>query len=350
MILKLRTFSASDFDIVLRAQQGDMDAAGQVLRENINLIHSTLARRGISPRSIGYERYQDFVGDIQLHFLKDALANYNPSKGGLSTFITTVVDRRVTDMLQRPYKVEREASPEQEPVSMSNPLGTDDAEKTTVEDTIASPGIPADVKFKDDSSGISPGQSRETGQEQHIPVPDLDATDLNTSGINPYINIMIEHVKQNLSPFDRMVLDYKLLGYTISDISKIMTQEGVQTPRGGDTSSVQLINRHWNSIIKPQLEQVFPAEMRQPYEFTPSHTKYVKNLKPWPWAPAESPTYKLDPETGERIEVDPKTWDPIDESLAIPGSTTASLLSLDNLYTDSVLTFLQKSLGCTKKF
>ena len=132
--------------------------------------------------------------------------------------------------------------------------------------------------------------------DEHNVIPDYS-----TTGASPEIESLLNQAKQLLSPIDRMILDYRILGYKNSDIANMFATQEVKTPRGGIYDKHDISIRY-NTVIKPILEQVIPEEIRKPFQQKqePNHWQGA----PPPYEPVY-PSYRVNPETGEKTLIEP---------------------------------------------
>lgn len=254
-------FSA-DFDtdldnLALRAQQGDTDAQAELLEKYKNLIYKIVAGRGITPYRVGKDNFYDLISELQLHLLTHAIPGYDPEKGHFRNLLYS---------------------------SITNFLNTLFTERTEQEEATAGPLLSLEEPTGED-----------TTLQDIIP-------DYSTTGVTPEVEILLNSAKQMLSPVDRMILDYYIIGYKAADIAKMFATQEVKTPRGGIYSPHDITMRY-NKVIKPALEEVFPEEMRKPYGQPGKHPQYQVNP---PYEPVY-PAYRINPETGERTLIGPSS-------------------------------------------
>lgn len=259
-------FSA-DFDIdldnlALRAQQGDESAKSELLTKYKNLIYKIVASKGITPYRVGKDNFYDLISELQLHLLEHTIPSYDPSKAHFRNYLyTSVINFLNTIFTERTKEEEKTMGPL---LSLEEPTG----EGTTLQDII--PGEPTDI------------------------IPNYS-----TTGVTPEVEYLLNSAKQLLSPVDRMILDYRILNYKWPAIAQIFVTQQIKTPRGGVYTPHDLAMRY-NKVIKPILEEVFPAEMRRPYQ-KPEKGKYQTTP---PYEPIY-PEYRINPETGERTMIEP---------------------------------------------
>jgi len=252
--------------VVLDAQRGNPHAQAQLLKENRPLVYTVLRKWGITPQSIGKDAYYDFIGEIELHILQTTLPGYDLEGSTVwGTWLYNSINNFIDDIVYKkgrrnPMREELTAPTQ----SLSEPVSGEEGSRTLEE--------------------VTP--------------------DINTMGINPQIELMLESVKQQLSPVDQQILDYKILGYRAKDIAEYFQTRQVTTPRGG-LYDAHMVTWRWNNIIKPLLEEIFPPNVRIPFQ--PQKEQYI-GQQPSPYE-QPAPVYRIDPDTGVRTLVPPTEFD-----------------------------------------
>jgi len=254
--------------VIRKAQEGDSAAKQRLIDESGAIVAAVLKQYGISPspHSVGEEGYRDIMGEINLFILKRLLSNFSIDKGAAwETYLYRSVDNFVKDILS----------------------GSEGSALRTLEEQYINPG--QSVSLSETMPVKDPTDSGIT-YEETISDP--------KSGVGAQqVSLMLDSVKQQLSPVDQMILEYRVLGFTPADISQYFLTNGIKTPRGGQYDT-RMITKRWSEVIKPILEEYFPEAMRSPS--TPTRTPYEKEQA----SPSKQyPVYRIDPETGERTEM-----------------------------------------------
>lgn len=183
MILVRPKYGQVDLEVIERAQQGDRRAMIEVFNGYKNLLHKVLHQRGITPQAVGRAQYNDAVGDLQVVFFERVLPAFDPTAGtAFSTWMYTVLNNEVS-VWRRRKQFQKYKGKE---VSFEEPLGGEEGEGMTLHE-------------------ITP--------------------DISTTGVNPFIQLMIDEAKQYLDPIHKLILDYVLMGYNFREITKLLNRD-----------------------------------------------------------------------------------------------------------------------------